>query len=91
MLCTKIPVDKGNKLFSGDVFFKSKILCLLHLSKIIYIFNLFSVGVPPTTAAGAMPEIPKLEDISEEDEKILSAGGSKETVPPKSKLKVPRG
>ena len=42
----------------------------------------------PSVATGQDSEIPALEDITDEEVEVASAGGSKETTPKGAKLKV---
>ena len=53
-------------------------------------FCYFSATMSPSIATGQESEVPALEDISEEEVEVVSAGGSKETTPKGAKLKVPR-
>ena len=49
----------------------------------------FSAVTSPSVATGQGSEIPALEDITDEEVEVASAGGSKETTPKEAKLKVP--
>ena len=57
-----------------------------------YIFHYcyFSVVMPPSVVTGQDSGIPVLEDITDEEVEVASAGRSKETTPKEMKLKVPR-
>ena len=50
----------------------------------------FSAVTSPSVATGQDNEIPALEDITNEEVEVASAGGSKETTPKGTKLKVPQ-
>ena len=50
----------------------------------------FSAVSSPNVATGQVSEIPALEDITDEEVEVAPAGGSKETTPKGTKLKVPR-
>ena len=50
----------------------------------------FSAMMPPIVATGQSSEIPALEDITNKEMEVASAGGSKETTPKEAKLKVPQ-
>ena len=45
---------------------------------------------PPSVVAGEDSGIPVLEDVTDEEVEVASAGRSKETTPKVAKLKVPR-
>ena len=50
----------------------------------------FSAVSSPNVATGQDSEIPALEDITNEEVEAAPAGGSKETTPKGTKLKVPQ-